>query len=112
MRISPLFLSKLKGLMLISVLVSESVVLFKRGEKYKGLCPFHNDKNPSMDIDDAKGRYKCWVCGEEGDIFDWERKINTGGDFYAAVRSIAIRLNEKMPDEDSLPNDKRNVKIV
>ncbi|EBR9623365.1 DNA primase [Salmonella enterica] len=112
MRISPLFLSKLKGLMLISVLVSESVVLIKRGEKYKGLCPFHNDKNPSMDIDDAKGRYKCWVCGEEGDIFDWERKINTGGDFYAAVRSIAIRLNEKMPDEDSLPNDKRNVKIV
>lgn len=112
MRISPLFLSKLKGLMLISVLVSESVVLVKRGKKFKGLCPFHNDKNPSMDIDDAKGRYKCWVCGEEGDIFDWEKKINTGGDFYAAVRGIAGRLNEKMPDDDSLPNDKKNVEIL
>lgn len=112
MRISPSFLSKLKGLMLISVLISESVVLIKRGDKFKGLCPFHNDKNPSMDIDDTKGRYKCWVCGEEGDIFDWEKKINTNGDFNAAVRSIAKRLNEKMPDNNSSPTDRCNVEIV
>ncbi|MDY8671311.1 DNA primase [Escherichia coli] len=112
MRISPLFLSKLKGLMLISVLVSESVSLIKRGDKFKGLCPFHDDKNPSMDVDDVKGRYKCWVCGAEGDIFDWEKKVNTGGDFFAAVRSIAGRINEKIP-EDGLPvTEKKDVEVV
>lgn len=112
MRISPLFLSKLKGLMLISVLVSESVVLTKRGDKFKGICPFHDDKNPSMDIDDSKGRYKCWVCGEEGDIFDWEKKINTGGDFYSAVSNIARRLNENMPENGLPAADKKDVEVV
>ena len=47
--------------------VSEQVVLKKRGNNYWGLCPFHKDKNPSFCVTPHMGIYKCFSCGEAGD---------------------------------------------
>lgn len=55
-------------------LVGQSVLLKKAGKKWKGLCPFHADKNPSFDVDPTYGTYRCWACGEHGDIFTWVMK--------------------------------------
>ena len=44
-------------------LVGESVVLKKKGKDYVCLCPFHNDRNPSMGVSPTKQIYKCWSCG-------------------------------------------------
>ena len=69
-------------------LVSQRVSLKKRGKAYSGLCPIHDDKNPSFQVTQETGRYRCWSCGENGDIFKWvERTQNV--DFTEAVRILA-----------------------
>ncbi len=44
--------------------------LEKKGKSHTGLCPFHDDKNPSLSVDQEKGLYNCFGCGESGDVFD------------------------------------------
>ena len=38
------------------------------GATFKGLCPFHDDRRPSFDVDPRRQRYKCWSCGKYGDV--------------------------------------------
>lgn len=47
-------------------LISEYVPLKKKGANYDGLCPFHNDRNPSMKVNEAKQIFKCFSCGVGG----------------------------------------------
>ncbi len=49
--------------------------LDKKGKSYTGLCPFHDDKNPSLSVDQEKGLYNCFGCGESGDVFDLVRVV-------------------------------------
>ena len=42
----------------------------------KACCPFHNDNNPSMSIDDSRGLYKCFACGAGGDIYNFIREYD------------------------------------
>ena len=53
-------------------LIGREIQLKRVGKTWKGLCPFHPDKNPSFTVSSETGRYKCWSCGEGGDIFTWE----------------------------------------
>ena len=46
------------------------VKLTKSGNHYKGKCPWHNDKNPSLSVDREKGLFNCFGCDAGGDIFD------------------------------------------
>ena len=69
-------------------LVGREIHLTKQGKNWKGLCPFHQDKNPSFTVTSQTGRYKCWACGESGDIFDWVMK-RQNVDFADAIRTLA-----------------------
>ncbi|HWD41439.1 MAG TPA: DNA primase [Fimbriimonas sp.] len=71
-------------------LVSQRVSLKRSGKNYTGLCPFHDDRNPSFYVDPTMGRYRCWSCGESGDIFDWVMKTENV-DFAEALQSLAQR---------------------
>lgn len=51
----------------IEEVVGNFVELRKRGVNYIGLCPFHNEKTPSFNVNPAKGIFKCFGCGEGGD---------------------------------------------
>ena len=57
-------------------LVSERVALRKAGRTYKGLCPFHAEKTPSFTVDPDRRTFKCFGCGEGGDVFDWLMKTD------------------------------------
>ncbi|MBX3119070.1 MAG: DNA primase [Fimbriimonadaceae bacterium] len=71
-------------------LVSERVNLRKSGKNWTGLCPFHDDKNPSFNVSPGVGRYRCWSCGAAGDIFDWV--MNTQNvEFGDALKILADR---------------------
>jgi len=49
-------------------LVQESVPsLKKRGRSWTGLCPFHKEKSPSFNVNQDRGFFKCFGCGESGD---------------------------------------------
>jgi len=55
----------------IVALVGEQVALTPKGREYVGLCPFHDDGNPSMHVSPVKQIYKCFACGAGGDVFSW-----------------------------------------
>lgn len=55
-------------------LVGQVVKLKRSGKNWTGLCPFHGDKNPSFNVSETSGHYRCWACGEKGDVFTWIMK--------------------------------------
>lgn len=64
---------------IVSVIESYNLPFFTRssdGYRAKCLCPFHNDRNPSLNIDNSKGIYKCFSCGAGGDIFNFVREYD------------------------------------
>lgn len=59
-----------KSVDIISLFSSFGIELTKKGKSHTGLCPFHDDANPSLSVDRDKGLYNCFGCGESGDVFD------------------------------------------
>ena len=72
---------------IIALMESFGIKLEKKGSSWMGLCPFHEDKNPSLSVDQSKGLYNCFGCGEGGDAFDLVMKIR-GGNFPEALRFL------------------------
>ncbi len=68
------------------------VQLRKSGRTYKGLCPFHNERTPSFHVYPDDGAYKCYGCGEGGDIFTFVQKTQ-GLDFVDALKLLAEKAN-------------------
>ena len=50
-------------------LISEVTKVKKSGRSYTAICPFHEEKTPSMSVDRARGLYHCFGCGKGGDVF-------------------------------------------
>lgn len=84
-------------------LVSQRVSLKRRGKAYTGLCPFHDDKNPSFQVTPDTGRYRCWSCGEYGDVFTWVMKTQNV-DFGEALRILAKDAGVTLSNRASGPN--------
>ena len=86
--------------------IGEVVPLRKAGREYKGLCPFHDDRNPSFCVIPEKGFYICMSCRETGDVFTFAMK-RLGLDFVDAVKHVAGRSGVEIrevsggqPEED------------
>ena len=77
-------------------LVSESIQLTPSGHDFKGLCPFHNDHNPSMMVYPERGTWRCWVCDSGGDCFSWVEKYDDVS-FYEALKILAERAHLELP---------------
>ena len=73
-------------------LVSETVALTptRNGTDYVGLCPFHEDRNPSFHVYPDRQSYRCWPCQKGGDCFSWVMEIE-GVEFPEAIRMLANR---------------------
>lgn len=72
--------------------VSEHVQLKKRGRNYLGLCPFHNEKTPSFNVLEDKGIFKCFGCGEAGDVYSFVMKLE-GLTFVETLEKLAKAAN-------------------
>ena len=59
-------------------LVGGYVALKRAGNRFKGLCPFHQEKTPSFTVDSARQFFKCFGCGAGGDVFNFVR-LSDGG---------------------------------
>ena len=55
----------------ITDVISEYVSLIKKGREMVGVCPFHDDHSPSMNVSEAKQIFKCFACGAGGDVFNF-----------------------------------------
>ncbi|MCA9055111.1 MAG: hypothetical protein KDA75_14820, partial [Planctomycetaceae bacterium] len=79
-------------------LIGESVGLksLRGGREFIGLCPFHDDHNPSMHVYPDRQTFRCWVCDTGGDCFTFvmeELKIA----FREALELLAKRAGLEMP---------------
>jgi len=71
-------------------LISEYLPLKRAGSSYKALCPFHREKTPSFMVNPARQIFKCFGCGEGGDVFKFIMKQERV-DFVEAVKILARR---------------------
>ena len=68
--------------------ISQYIHLKNSGSNYSGLCPFHNEKTGSFHVNQKKQIYKCFGCGEGGDVINFVMKIENL-DFIEAVKLLA-----------------------
>ncbi|MEB3287477.1 MAG: DNA primase [Vampirovibrionales bacterium] len=85
-------------------IIQRHVVLRKSGRNYSGLCPFHNDKNPSMNVSREKNLFKCFSCGVGGDALGFLMRLEnkTYGETIrelADEQGITILSDGKSPQE-------------
>ncbi len=79
----------------IVALVSSYVKLERRGKNYFGLCPFHDDSDPSMSVSPERNIFKCFSCGEGGGPIAFYQKINHTT-FNEAAAALAEPLGIKV----------------
>lgn len=92
MQISEEILEKIKSQNDIVDVISERVRLRKSGRNFTGLCPFHNEKTPSFSVSQEKQIYKCFGCGEAGNVISFVMK-EKNLPFIEAVKYLANRAN-------------------
>src|SRR5690554_1451715 len=79
----------------IVALVSSYVKLERRGKNYFGLCPFHDDSDPSMSVNPEMNFFKCFSCGVGGGPIKFYQEINHVT-FNQAVAALAEPLGIKV----------------
>ena len=106
-------LESIKSRLTMSEVVSPYVRLTRKGDRYWGLCPFHQDKNPSftvMDTGTNGGFYKCFACGKGGGLFQFIQEIEHVT-FPEAVEILAkqaqVELKEESAEEKKLQDTKK-----
>lgn len=87
--------------------LSQYLTIKKRGKNYVALCPFHPDKNPSLNISKEKGLFHCFGCGEGGNIYNFVMKIENVS-FERAVEIVAKWANVEVPQFE-YSEDKKKV---
>lgn len=91
------FTDELRARLSVVDVVGRVVPLVRKGQNYWGCCPFHNEKTPSFSVNEEKGFYHCFGCGEHGDIISFTMKHNNM-DFKSAIAELANMAGLKMPD--------------
>jgi DNA primase len=91
------FTDELRARLSIVDIVGRRVPLTKKGQNFWGCCPFHNEKTPSFSVNESKGFYHCFGCGEHGDIISFVMKSGNI-DFKSAISELAAAAGLKLPD--------------
>ena len=71
--------------------IRDYIPLTKKGKNYFGICPFHDDHNPSMSVSPEKQMYKCFVCGAAGNVFNFVKDYKNIN-YYEAVKEVADKV--------------------
>ncbi|MGL5330654.1 MAG: DNA primase [Peptostreptococcaceae bacterium] len=89
--------------------ISQYIEVKQSGANYKGLCPFHGEKTPSFYINSSKQIYKCFGCGEGGDVINFVMKMENL-EFMDAVKHLAkkygIEINTNMDEQSKVRMEK------
>ncbi len=96
--------SEIKNKVKISDIISKRLKLSSNGaNRFKACCPFHNEKTPSFHLDDVRGIYKCFGCGESGDMFNFIQKFDNLKDFSKTLEVVAdiagVEVTKVVKDE-------------
>lgn len=91
--------------------INEDQTLRRQGASHVGLCPFHGDSTPSLSVSPARRCFKCFACGEGGDVIAWRMKID-GSSFAEAVRTLGKKYGVDVPEESLTPEEIQKQRFV
>ncbi|MCH1495270.1 MAG: CHC2 zinc finger domain-containing protein, partial [Rubripirellula sp.] len=77
--------------------IGATTELRPQGRNFVARCPWHNDRRPSMTVNQERQTWKCWPCDIGGDIFSFVMRRD-GVDFPAAIRSLAEQAGIEVPE--------------
>ena len=89
-------IADIKAKLSIVDVIQGFVSLKKSGKNHIGLCPFHDDNNPSMHVNDEKGFFHCFSCGAGGDVFGFLMRYSNIG-FPEALKELAKKAGVRLP---------------
>ncbi len=95
-------------------LVGKYLDLRRQGRNFVGLCPWHNDRKPSLQVNQDRQTWKCWVCDIGGDVFSFIMQ-KEGCDFREALQMLADRAGIQLSPqgqrraEPGSPDDKNTL---
>lgn len=93
------------------VVRSAGVELQKQGPRYRGKCPFHNERTPSFFVF-QDNRFKCFGCGVSGDCIDFVRKLH-GLSFPDALKHLGIEQGPMTPKiKRNIERRKRRAELI
>lgn len=95
----------------IVAVIGEYVNLKQAGRRFTGLCPFHKEKSPSFTVSPDMQMYKCFGCGEAGDVFTFLEK-HEGMEFRDALKFLAGRVGVVLVEPDSKGSRERQLLIA
>lgn len=99
-------MEKIKDRLNIVDVVGSYIKLEKAGLNLKACCPFHNEKTPSFFLSPTRGTFKCFGCGEGGDIFSFVEKYE-GVDFKGALQILAEKAGVSLEKENPKKVDEK-----
>ena len=120
-------IQELKASLSIREVIGRYTKLNRVGRRWMGLCPFHGDRHPSLSVNEEKGSFVCYACGERGDVFAFVGKIENVGFIEAAnklrvdnVNKVTIgdgqlavkRKEEKEGQEEKENSDAKQLSVV
>ena len=84
---------------LADLISSYGIAVKTAGSTKKACCPFHHEKTPSFNINERKGFYHCFGCGESGDAIKFVQKMD-GLTFVEAVKKLAAQCGVKIEERE------------
>ena len=86
--------------------VAQYVDLKRAGTNHKGLCPFHQEKTPSFNVNSERQIFHCFGCGKGGNVFSFLMEIE-GVNFPEAVRQLGSKVGVEV-EERRISDDERS----
>jgi len=97
-------INELRNKLDIVEVISSYIPLTKKGRNYFGLCPFHDDHSPSLSVSSEKQIYKCFVCGESGNVFNFVMNyehLSFPETMNLLAKSIGMEINVNIKRENN-----------
>lgn len=102
----------IKNTLDIVEVVQEYVDLTKKGKNYWGICPFHDDSNPSMSVSSEKQMYNCFSCGKAGGIYKFVQDIEKIS-FKDALKKLGDKAGVEIKLKHVVPKyNERQIKLI
>lgn len=101
-------IDEVRGRVDIVAVIGRHLELKRSGRTWKGCCVFHGERTPSFHVYPEDRHFKCYGCGEYGDVFKFLQKLQ-GKEFPEVVRALAAEVGVEIPEreEDSAEQRRR-----
>jgi DNA primase len=101
-------IEEIKSKINIVDIINEHIQLTKSGSNFKALCPFHQEKTPSFMVSPELQIYKCFACGEAGDVFTFLEKYE-GMEFSEALKFLAEKAGVKLTNRSGISSSEKDI---